>query len=132
MFSQTWGRFGGMVAVLFCPLKLGVAGRGEASSFWGEPFERGRRSAKEEKQQMQYFLTLLVIGIIVGWLAGVITRGGGFGLIGDIVVAVIGAYLGSFIFSWLGIVVEGWAGVFIRATVGAVVFLLVIRLIRRI
>ena len=81
---------------------------------------------------MQYLLTLLVIGIIVGWLAGVITRGGGFGLIGDIVVAVIGAYLGEFIFSWLGIVVEGWVGVFVRATVGAVVFLLVIRLIRRI
>jgi len=76
---------------------------------------------------------LLGIAIVVGWLAGVITRGGGFGLLGDIVIAICGAFAGTFLFGLLGIeMAAGYLGLFIKATVGAVVLLLLIRLIKRV
>lgn len=78
-------------------------------------------------------VVLLVIAVIVGWLAGVITRGGGFGLLGDILVAIVGAFAGRFLFDLLDIQIGGsYLDLFITATVGAVVLLLLIRLIRRI
>jgi len=78
-------------------------------------------------------IVLLVIAVVVGWLAGVITRGGGFGLLGDIVVAIVGAFAGYFLFDLLGIQIgEGYLDLFITATIGAVVVLLLIRLVRRI
>ena len=47
-------------------------------------------------------LWFLVVGLVAGWLAGVLVKGGGFGVIGDLVVGVIGAFLGGFLFSTLG------------------------------
>jgi uncharacterized membrane protein YeaQ/YmgE (transglycosylase-associated protein family) len=52
----------------------------------------------------------LLIGIVAGWLAGKIMRGGGFGLIGDLVVGVIGAVLGGFLFGLLGLSANGLIG----------------------
>ncbi|HEY0106869.1 MAG TPA: GlsB/YeaQ/YmgE family stress response membrane protein [Rhizomicrobium sp.] len=74
----------------------------------------------------------LVVGAIAGWLAGVIVKGGGFGLIGDIVVGILGAFVGGWLLPQLGVHIGvGIVSVVASATLGAVVLLLVIRLIRR-
>jgi uncharacterized membrane protein YeaQ/YmgE (transglycosylase-associated protein family) len=73
----------------------------------------------------------LIIGIVAGWLAGKIMRGGGFGLIGDLVVGVIGALLGGFLFGLLGLSANGLVGSLVTATVGAIVLLFLIHLIKR-
>ncbi len=72
-------------------------------------------------------LIFLAIGAVAGWLAGVIMKGGGFGLLGDIVVGVIGAVLGGWLFGVLGIAAGGLIGAIITATVGAVVLLAIVR-----
>jgi uncharacterized membrane protein YeaQ/YmgE (transglycosylase-associated protein family) len=72
----------------------------------------------------------LVIGGIAGWLAGKITRGGGFGLFGDIVVGIVGAVVGGYLFGFLGLSSAGLLGALVTATVGAVVLLFVIRLVK--
>lgn len=73
----------------------------------------------------------LIIGAIAGWLAGVVMKGGGFGLIGDILVGVIGAFIGGWLFGVLGIFAGGLVGAVITAFVGACVLLFVIRLIKK-
>jgi uncharacterized membrane protein YeaQ/YmgE (transglycosylase-associated protein family) len=73
----------------------------------------------------------LIIGIVAGWLAGKIMRGGGFGLLGDLVVGVIGAVLGGFLFGVLGLSANGLIGSLVTATVGAIVLLFLIHLIKR-
>ncbi len=73
----------------------------------------------------------LIIGIVAGWLAGKIMRGGGFGLIGDLVVGVIGALLGGFLFGLLGLSANGLIDSLVTATVGAIVLLFLIHLIKR-
>jgi uncharacterized membrane protein YeaQ/YmgE (transglycosylase-associated protein family) len=73
----------------------------------------------------------LIIGIVAGWLAGKIMKGGGFGLIGDLVVGVIGALLGGFLFGLLGLSANGLIGSLVTATVGAIVLLFLLRLIKR-
>lgn len=73
-------------------------------------------------------LWFLIIGVIAGWLAGQISKGSGFGLVGDMVVGVIGAFLGGFLFNLIGINAYGTIGSIIVATIGAVVFLWVLRM----
>jgi uncharacterized membrane protein YeaQ/YmgE (transglycosylase-associated protein family) len=73
----------------------------------------------------------LLIGLAAGWLAGQIMKGGSFGLVGDLVVGVIGALLGGFLFGALNIGVSGLLGSLITATTGAIVLLLLLRLIKR-
>ena len=75
-------------------------------------------------------LWFLIIGIVAGWLAGNIVKGGGFGLIGDLVVGVVGAFIGGAVYSFLGFSAYGTIGEIIMATIGAVIFLWLIRLIR--
>jgi uncharacterized membrane protein YeaQ/YmgE (transglycosylase-associated protein family) len=77
------------------------------------------------------FVWFLLIGIVAGWLAGHIMKGGGFGLLGDLIVGVIGALLGGFLFGALGITATGLLGSLITATVGAIVLLALLRVIRR-
>ena len=77
-------------------------------------------------------LWFLLIGLVAGWLAGLIMKGSGFGLIGDLVVGVIGALLGGFLFSLLGIGAYGLLGSLVMATIGAVVLLVIIRAVRRV
>jgi len=73
----------------------------------------------------------LLIGLIAGWLAGRVMRGGGFGVIGDMIVGVIGALLGGWLFGVLGIAAGGLIVAIITAFVGAVILILLLRLIRR-
>jgi uncharacterized membrane protein YeaQ/YmgE (transglycosylase-associated protein family) len=73
----------------------------------------------------------LLIGLIAGWLAGKVVRGGGYGVIGDMVVGVIGALIGGWLFGQLGIAAGGLLGAIITAFVGAVILILLLRLIRR-
>ena len=75
------------------------------------------------------WLAFILVGLIAGWLAGIITRAGGLGCLMDIVVGVIGAILGTSLFSLIGyepVSFPGWLG---TATVGAVLLLLVLNAI---
>lgn len=73
-----------------------------------------------------------MIGAIAGWLAGVLVKGGGFGLLGDIVVGIIGAFIGGWLAGVLHINVGGgWISTILTAAVGAIILLLVLRLVRR-
>lgn len=77
------------------------------------------------------FLWFIVIGLAAGWLAGQFMRGGGFGVVGDILLGVAGALLGGFLFHQLGLAAGGGLiGALIVATVGAVVLLFVVRLVK--
>lgn len=77
-------------------------------------------------------LIFLAIGAVAGWLAGLLMHGGGFGLLGDIVVGIIGALVGGYLFNLVGISIGGGlVGAILTATVGAVVLLLLIRLVKR-
>ncbi len=77
-------------------------------------------------------LWFLLIGLAAGWLAGVIMKGGGYGLVGDIVVGVIGAILGGSLFAALGISTYGTLGALITATVGAIVLIALLRVFGRV
>ena len=76
-------------------------------------------------------LWFILIGIAAGWLAGQIMKGGGFGLLGDLIVGVVGSLLGGFLFRLLGISAAGLLGSLITATVGAVVLVALLRAIKR-
>lgn len=74
----------------------------------------------------------LIVGAVAGYLAGLVVKGGGFGLLGDIVVGIIGAFVGGWLLPRLGIHLGvGIVSIMASATLGAVVLLLVLRLIRR-
>lgn len=73
----------------------------------------------------------IIIGIVAGWLAGQIMKGGGFGLLGDLIVGVIGALIGGFLFGLLNISAGGLIGSLITATVGAIVLIAILRFFRR-
>ncbi len=76
-------------------------------------------------------LWFLIIGMIAGWLAGLIMRGKGFGLLGNMIVGVLGAMVGGYMFSFLNISTgHGLVGSLFTALVGAVVFLFLVRLIK--
>ena len=78
------------------------------------------------------FVWFILVGLVAGWLAGVLVKGGGFGAIGDIVVGVLGALIGGFLFTLLGFSGGGGLlGSIVVATVGAVVLIVVLRLIKR-
>ncbi len=77
-------------------------------------------------------LIFLLVGAIAGWLAGLIVRGFGFGLIGNIVVGIIGALVAGYLFPKLGVgLPAGMIGEILSAAVGAVIVLVIIGLIRR-
>jgi uncharacterized membrane protein YeaQ/YmgE (transglycosylase-associated protein family) len=77
-------------------------------------------------------LVFLIVGAVAGWLAGNIMRGGGFGLIGNIIVGIVGSFLGRWIFGALHIsLVTGLLGWLSMAVIGAVVLLFIVGLIKR-
>lgn len=73
----------------------------------------------------------LVIGAVAGWLAGTLMKGGGFGLLGNIVVGIIGSVVGGFVFGLLGISAGGIIGSIVTATVGAALLLFVVSIIKK-
>jgi uncharacterized membrane protein YeaQ/YmgE (transglycosylase-associated protein family) len=86
----------------------------------------------EGAMDLQCLLILLIVGAIAGWLAGVIIRGFGFGLIGNIIVGIVGAVIAGWLLPRLGIVIgAGIVGAIINALIGAVILLFIIGLVRR-
>lgn len=81
---------------------------------------------------LQSLIVWLLIGAIAGWLAGQIMKGGGFGLVGDIIVGIVGAFIAGALFPRLGL---GFGnpivGAVIAAAVGACLLLFILRLVRR-
>lgn len=80
---------------------------------------------------IESLLIFLLIGAIAGWLAGVLVKGFGFGLVGNIVVGVVGAFIAGFIFPALGVSLGGgFLGAIVHATIGAVILLVCLRLVK--
>ncbi|MBN2720040.1 MAG: GlsB/YeaQ/YmgE family stress response membrane protein [Proteobacteria bacterium] len=78
------------------------------------------------------FVWFILIGLAAGWLAGQLMKGGGFGIVGNIIVGVIGALVGGFLFRFFGVSAGGGLlGALIVATIGAIVLLFLLRLIKR-
>jgi uncharacterized membrane protein YeaQ/YmgE (transglycosylase-associated protein family) len=77
------------------------------------------------------FVWFILLGAVAGWLAGQITKGGGFGLIGNIIVGILGAVIGGWLAGALGIGGGGLLGALLIATGGAVVLLFLVSLIKK-
>lgn len=76
-------------------------------------------------------IVILFVGLVAGWLAGKVVRGTGFGIIGDIIVGIIGAFIASWLFPRLGIHIGGGlVRDIIFSAIGAIILLLIVRLIR--
>lgn len=73
-------------------------------------------------------LVFLLVGLIAGWIASVMMKGRDLGVLGDIIVGVIGAFIGGFIFDMAGVGVYGFWSALGMSTVGAVVFLFIVKL----
>jgi uncharacterized membrane protein YeaQ/YmgE (transglycosylase-associated protein family) len=81
---------------------------------------------------LEAIVIVLIIGAVAGWLAGLIVRGIGFGLIGNIVVGIVGAFVAAWLLPRIGIVIGGgMIASIINATIGAVILLVIIGLIKR-
>jgi len=81
---------------------------------------------------IESLLVFLIVGAIAGWLAGLLVKGFGFGLLGNIVVGIVGAFIAGWLFPTIGISLgSGIAAAIIHATIGAVILLVLIRLIKR-
>ena len=78
---------------------------------------------------MRYLIWSIFVGIIAGWLSGKIMKGRGFGILGDLVVGIVGAVIGEFVFEAIGLQASGTLGSIIMATVGALILLFAIRVI---
>lgn len=75
---------------------------------------------------MWSFIVFLVVGIIAGWLAGLIFKGRGFGVIGDMIIGVAGSFIGGFLFRFIGVNSYGFLGSVFTALVGALLLLFII------
>src|SRR3974390_2554426 len=96
---------------------------------------RGFRSGKPRGDEMdaQTLIIWLIVGGVAGWLAGMVVKGGGYGLIGDIVVGIVGALIAGWLLPQIGIVIGGgFISAIINAFIGAVILLIILRLIKRI
>jgi len=80
---------------------------------------------------MEKMAAFLFIGMVCGWLAGVLMKGQGFGLIGNMVIGVIGAFIGRFVFNYFGFAVSGFWPLIMAGTLGAVILVFLVGLIKR-
>ncbi len=81
---------------------------------------------------LESLLIFLVVGAIAGWLAGLIVKGHGFGLVGNIVVGIVGAFLAGFLLPRLGFAIGGgMVAAIINAMIGAIILLVLIGLLKR-
>jgi uncharacterized membrane protein YeaQ/YmgE (transglycosylase-associated protein family) len=77
------------------------------------------------------FIVFLLIGAVAGWIAGIISKGSGFGVAGNIIVGVVGAFLGGLCFGLLGIAAYSIVGRLIFAVLGALLFIWLLSFIRK-
>lgn len=81
---------------------------------------------------IESLLVFIIVGAIAGWLAGLLVKGFGFGLLGNIVVGIVGAFIAGWLFPVLGVSLgSGVLAAIIHATIGAVILLVLIRLVKR-
>ena len=81
---------------------------------------------------VEAIIIILIVGAVAGWLAGLIVRGIGFGLIGNIIVGIVGAFLAGWLLPRIGVFIGGGIiGSIVNATIGAVVLLIIIGLVKR-
>jgi uncharacterized membrane protein YeaQ/YmgE (transglycosylase-associated protein family) len=79
----------------------------------------------------QSVLVIIVVGLIAGWLAGQIVRGGGMGLVADLAVGIVGAFIGSWVLPKIGLILgPGLLAAIVNATIGAIILLLIIRFVQ--
>ena len=80
----------------------------------------------------QSIIIWLIVGAIAGWLAGMVVKGGGYGLVGDIIVGIIGALIAGWLLPQRGIIIGGGIiAAIINAFIGAVILLIILRLVKR-
>jgi len=80
---------------------------------------------------VESLIIFLLIGAVAGWIAGQVVKGGGFGLVGDIIVGIVGAFVAGLLLPRLGLGLTGIVGSIIYAAIGAIILLVVIRLVKR-
>jgi uncharacterized membrane protein YeaQ/YmgE (transglycosylase-associated protein family) len=81
---------------------------------------------------LESLIVLVLVGLAAGFLAGLVVKGGGFGFVGNVIIGIIGAFVGSYVFGALGIsIAPGLVGMIITAAIGAILVLFVISLLRR-
>jgi uncharacterized membrane protein YeaQ/YmgE (transglycosylase-associated protein family) len=115
------------------PAAACVAGNGCGQAV---PFRHARGAGRcvqgRDDMPIESLIVWLIIGAIAGWLAGLIVKGFGFGLIGNIVVGIVGAFIAGFLLPRLGIVIgSGIIAAIINAVIGAVILLVIVGLIRK-
>ncbi|MBU2606518.1 MAG: GlsB/YeaQ/YmgE family stress response membrane protein [Alphaproteobacteria bacterium] len=81
---------------------------------------------------LESLIVFLLIGAVAGWLAGLIVKGFGFGIVGNIVIGIVGAFIAGYLFPALNVSLgTGIIGAIIHATIGAILLLLVVRVLKR-
>jgi uncharacterized membrane protein YeaQ/YmgE (transglycosylase-associated protein family) len=81
---------------------------------------------------LEGLIVFLLVGLIAGWLASQFVRGGGFGLVGDLIVGVVGAFIGGWLLPRIGVNIGGGIiSEIITAVIGAVILLVILRLVKR-
>jgi uncharacterized membrane protein YeaQ/YmgE (transglycosylase-associated protein family) len=79
-----------------------------------------------------HFIVWIISGIVAGWLTGLLVRGRGFGLIGDLVIGLLGGLLGGWLFGVIGLYPGSWLGEILVAVLGGVVLVAIVRALRRV
>lgn len=77
------------------------------------------------------FLTWIIVGLIAGWLAGQVMKGGGYGILVDIILGILGGILGGWVFGLLGLHAGGLTGQIVVSFVGAVILVWLTRLVKK-
>lgn len=78
------------------------------------------------------FLGFILIGLLAGWIAGLVMKGDGYGVLGDIILGILGGVIGGWLFKQFGVSLGGGLPANLAvATIGAIAFILVLRLLRR-
>jgi len=93
----------------------------------------GRADIEQEKVMgIESLIVMLIIGAVAGWLAGLIVKGFGFGLLGNIIVGIVGAFVAGLVLPAIGIGLGGGiVAAIVHSTIGAVILLFLIKLIKR-
>jgi uncharacterized membrane protein YeaQ/YmgE (transglycosylase-associated protein family) len=77
------------------------------------------------------FLLWIISGVVAGWLTGLVMKGRGYGLFGNLVIGLLGGIIGGWLFSLFGLAATGWLGEIVVALVGGVVLVVIVRSLRR-